>query len=79
MTETKCPTCGARCTQQKSNSIKTAPYYYKYKAIPSPDLTKLREAFEPFEEDNDSDRVHIAWCYTNLFKAVKELLKADKS
>lgn len=39
MTETICPTCGAKC-------ISNPKYRDDYSAIPQPDLTKLRKAWK---------------------------------
>lgn len=50
--------------------------YTQYKPFPSPDLTKLREAWQAFEHNMDTKKYRTV--YICLIEAVKELLEEAK-
>lgn len=72
LTETTCPTCGAKC-------ISNPKYRDDYAALPQPDLTKLMEVYDRHNEGGVFmyDNYNIA--INKLWQAVKELLGENKS
>lgn len=72
MTETICPTCGAKC-------ISNPKYRNDYSALLPPDLTKLREAFNVTTAHMSSQSVHTetdcVMALEHIYLAVKELLE----
>lgn len=72
MTETACPTCGAKC-------VSNPKYRDDYSALPPPDLTKLREAFKDYiYTATRPEMLHMEPYVDRIIKAVKELLEGNK-
>lgn len=75
MTEITCFTCGAKCTEIWKEPKETGHVYYecRLKALPQPDLTKLREIFEGFKEHWIN-----RWLFLNHEQCLEELMLAIK-
>ena len=58
MTETICPTCGAKCEAKVINGVVLKTHQ---KALPQPDLTKLREAFRDYINTQTIERIIIGF------------------
>ncbi len=84
MTETTCPTCTSRCEQRLKIELEGCQAY-TYHALPQPDLTKLREAWEAFIESTDINKDNSTSFQDggrilfNVMQAVKEVLDAETS
>lgn len=86
MTEIICPTCGSRCKVVEEDCGKSMTVLVsRYKPLPQPDLTKLREVFKELINVctdpnlmclNRYSKVHMQ--IDNVIRAVKELLEENK-
>lgn len=84
MTETTCPTCGGKCEVSEGRCLRNCDYHcaklhaLNYVALPTPDLTKLREVHDRYNEGGKFmyDNYNIA--IDKLWQAVKELLEENK-
>lgn len=97
MTETTCPTCGAKCMVMQTRCTCNTPTCVHtermYRALPQPDLTKLREMFEEWTHrhmKHDSritdgirvpimSRKELDGLEYKLWCALKEVLDAEAS
>ena len=85
MTETTCPTCGAKCCKTEESScgrkICSVPEHH-VKALPQPDLTKLR-VFHDLIVNDDIDVAIMDFSGSEniqeLWHAIKEVLDAETS
>lgn len=79
VTETMCPTCGARCEKTNEETVATSSGYmpiYDLNAIPPPDLIKLREVYNEYKDLAGPCMRHKA--FPIIMQAIKELLEEDK-
>ena len=81
MTETTCPTCGAKCMVMQTRCTCNTPTCVHtermYRALPQPDLTKLREAFKKYiitATRKDFNLISLCKDIDNLIRIVKEVL-----
>ena len=68
MTETTCPVCGAKCNKIEKEPKQTGHIYYevRHKALPQPDLTKLREAYRGLENFANDPNLYGLSRYTAI-------------
>lgn len=78
MTKTTCPICESPCTWNRTEFCIKVSCLFKghFKALPQPDLTKLREIIK---EHGDHAGPHMrSMAYPLIVQAVKELLEENK-